>query len=127
MALNPGDLIHLVTIQVPGAVTPDGQGGFTQAWVSLTPDEWASIAPATARDLERTMAGSVSASSTHLVRLHFREDVTVRGRILHRRDGHVATDAAGAPTVAARVFQVTGLQNVDEQDVELCLSVVEAL
>ncbi len=125
--MNAGDLVHLVTIQTPGTPVSDGDGAFTTPWISLVPDEWASITPATARSLERAMAGTIVATATHLIRLHYREDVTTLCRVLHRRTGHVDVDASGNPLAAARVFLLTGVGNVDEQDVELLLAAVETV
>jgi len=126
--MNVGSLVHLVTIQTPGGTVSDGDGGSTQAWITLTPDEWASITPATARDQQRKLAGAITAVATHVIRLHYRDDITIHCRVLHSRYGHVTTDAQGNPTTAdARVFNVAGQQNVDEDDTEWLLDCTEVL
>ncbi len=123
--MNAGDLVHLVTIQTPGTPVSDGDGAFTTPWISLVPDEWAAIRPTTAR--ERAMAGTIVATATHRIRLHYRDDVTTRCRVIHRREGHVDVDTSGNPLAAARVFILTGVENENEDDVVLLLDAVETI
>lgn len=72
-----------VTLQAPGPAVPDGDGGFTQTWADLAPAQvQASIAPATARNLERVPAGTTMATAAYLVTIGYRPDVTTRTRVL---------------------------------------------
>lgn len=111
-----GTLDHRIAIENPGAPVSDGDGGFTQSWtkvVSAAPDGnwWASIVPATVRDLERRVAGTVLATVSHVVTLRYNAAVLVTSRI----------------TYESRIFNVTGVVNPDEDDLEtiaLCVEVV---
>ena len=78
-----GDYIHVVTVQNPTGVVPDGEGGFTEGWTDLDPAKWdVSITPATARDLERVGAGTVITTATHLITGQYRSDVSTQTRVL---------------------------------------------
>lgn len=107
-----GQRRHLVTLQGPGAAVPDGDGGFTHPWVTLTPaTAYAAIEPATTRDLERVASGTVIATASHIVTLPYRADVTVGSRVVF----------------GTRAFSVVGLSDPEERHVELILVVVELL
>jgi SPP1 family predicted phage head-tail adaptor len=100
----------LVVLQNPGTSVPDGDGGFTQTWSDLSPRTmWASIAPATARDLERVAAGTVLSSATHIVTMPYHAQVTTKTRI----------------TFNGRTLNVTGVSNPDERNRELILACTE--
>ena len=110
--MRAGTLRHVVTFQNPGAAVPDGDGGWTQAWTDLTPAEWrVSIAPATARDLERVAAGTVLSTASHLIRGRYHSGITTQTRMIF--DG--------------RTFSITGVQNIDELGVEMALTAVEVV
>jgi head-tail adaptor len=116
-----GTLRHLVTLDSPGTPVPDGDGGFTQAWTPLSPPEvWASILPATARDLERVVANTVQAAASHLVGMRYHSGVTTKTRITK---GPRNTD--GTLPAGSREFQVTSVQNPEERNVELVLTCTE--
>ena len=105
-----GDNRHAVWFQSPGPAVPDGDGGYTQTWIDLVPATWrVRITPATTRDLERTGAGTVTSSASHIVRGDFHPGVTTKSRMVF--DG--------------RQLSVTGVQNVEEQSVYMELIVVE--
>lgn len=107
-----GTLRHLVTVQNPAAPVSDGDGSYTQTPADAEPDRvWASITPATARELERVAAGTVISTATHIVRMRFHAAVTTQSRLLF----------------GSRVFHVTGVANPEERSREtiaLCAEVV---
>lgn len=114
---------HRVRLENPGVPIPDGKGQFTEPWTALSPrDVSASIAPATARDLERVVAGTVQSSATHLIRIRFHPQVTMRTRITK---GPRLVDGTLAP--GSREFSVTGTQNVDELNREMVIVAVEVV
>lgn len=101
--MRAGTLRHLITLQTP-ASAPDGDGGFTDTWTDLA-TVWASIVPATARDLERVVAGTVQSSATHLVTIRYLAGVTTKTRVVF----------------GSRLFSVTGVQNPEERNISLVL------
>jgi SPP1 family predicted phage head-tail adaptor len=104
--MDIGALRHRVTLENPGTPVPDGDGGYTEAWTALSPASVsASIVPATARDLERVVAGTVMATATHVVTIRYHSGVTTKTRV----------------TFGTRVFSVTGVQNADERNIQLQL------
>lgn len=105
-------LRHRVTVQNPSASVPDGDGGFTQTPANAAPATvWAEIRPATARDLERVVGATVQSSASHLVRMRYHPAVTTQSQF----------------RFGARVFNVTGVQNVDERNVELVIACQEVV
>lgn len=117
-----GTLRHAVTLETPGVGVPDSDGGSTAGWSALAPLWWASIQPATARDLERTVAGTVLSTATHLLRMRYLPGVTTQTRITkgpRNPDGSLAT--------GSREFSVTGIANPEERNVELVLVCVEVV
>src|SRR5262245_29722394 len=106
-----GSYRHLVTLEGPTS-TADGDGGYTQAWASLSPATmYAAIRPATARDLEHLVTNTVEGMASHIVEMDYHSGVTIQTRI----------------TFGARVFQVTGIQNPEERNISLALACVERL
>lgn len=109
-SIGIGNLRHQVTLENPGPRVPDAEGGYTEAWTPLTPSPvWASIQPATARDLERRVASTMQSTATHIVTMRFHPQVTTKTRL----------------TFGNRVFFVSGVQNTDERNVELVLACQE--
>jgi SPP1 family predicted phage head-tail adaptor len=108
--MRAGELRHLITLQTPSTATPDGDGGFTNTWADLA-TVWASIVPATARDLERVVAGTVQSSATHLVTIRYLAGVTTKTRVVF----------------GSRLFSVTGVQNPDERNISLVLVCQESV
>lgn len=103
---------HLVTLENPGTPVPDGDGGFTQPWVALNPPTlWVSIEPATAKDLERVAAGTVLSTASHIVKGLYHPGVTTQTRLLFN----------------GRIFNVTGVSNTEERNIELVLMCVEVV
>lgn len=104
--VRAGPRDHLVTLENPAAPVVDGDGGYTEAWASLSPPQmWMSIENATQRSLERLVANTVQAQASHVLKGRYHGGVTTETRI----------------TSGTRVFSVTGVQNVNEGDVELVL------
>lgn len=109
--MNSGALRHLVTLEnsTPAA---DGDGSYVPVYAELSPARvWASIEPATARDLERVAAGTVISSATHLLRCWYHPQITTQTRI----------------TYGSRLFSVVGVQNVEERSRELVIAAVEVV
>jgi len=91
----------LVTVQVPGTPTPDGDGGYVDTWVDGDPPTWAvSIEPATRATGETLIAGTVLATPTHLVRGRYHASVTTHARLCFE----------------TRVFNVLTVRNQDERN-----------
>lgn len=108
--MNIGSLRHQVELQNPGPAVPDADSEPTQAWTALSPSPiWVSIAPATARDLERLAAGTVLSTATHVIRGRFHPDVSTKTRIVF----------------GSRTFSVTGVSNPEEKGEEMILTAVE--
>lgn len=101
-----------VVLQNPGPAIPDGDGGFTQAWIDLAPvSVQAHITAATAEALSRVASGTVIETATHIVTIWFHPQVSIRTRIVF--DG--------------RTFHVAYVGDPDEKHVELVLICVEVL
>jgi SPP1 family predicted phage head-tail adaptor len=106
------DRPHRVTFQNPGPNVPDGDGGYTNSWTDLVPPALSvKIAPATQRDLERVIAGTVMSTATHIVTGPFHPQVTTKTRVLF--DG--------------RQFSVVGVADPEEGQVEMILVCVEVV
>jgi head-tail adaptor len=107
-----GELRHLVTLENPGVPVPDGEGGWTAVPAPLSPSQvWASITPATARDLERMVASTVQASASHIVIMRYHPGVNTSTKILF----------------GSRILYVRGVQNVDERNITLRIAAEEAV
>jgi SPP1 family predicted phage head-tail adaptor len=106
--MDIGALRHQVTLQGPGALVADGDGGYTQTPATVG-TVWASIQPATARDLERIVANVEQANASHLVTIRYRDDVNTTTQVLY----------------GTRVLKVTGMQNPDERNISLILICTE--
>lgn len=126
VAVDIGSFEHDIVLQNPsGAPTPIDDGGFTQEYADLVPLWWASITPASARDLERHVSSTIAAQASHLVRMQYLAGVTTQTRVL-----------LPAPTFQSRpddddwtgqILQVTGVENPKLQGVELVLACVESV
>jgi SPP1 family predicted phage head-tail adaptor len=117
--MDIGALRHRIVLENPGTPVPDGDGGFTQTWQPLFPSPvWASVAPASSRDLERVGArservgeGSAISTATHIVMMRYHSGVTTKTRI----------------TFHGRTFNVTGVANPDERNIETVALAVEVV
>ena len=112
-----GKRIRRITLDAPGPAIPDGDGGYTQTFTPLNPPTmFAEVKPASTRDLENLVAGTILSTATHLITLPFHPDVTTTTRVQW-------TDDARRPHVA----NVTAVINVDERCVELILGATEVV
>jgi head-tail adaptor len=109
--------VHRLTLENPsGSPVPDGDGGFTQPYAVLSPSVvYASIRPATARDLERVVSNAVQSTASHIIECDYHSGVTSQTRVSWTgpRDGQ------------AHVGVVTGVQDPDERNVDMVLAVEE--
>lgn len=110
--MRVGQLRHLVTLDVPGAPVADDDGAFTQTFTPLSPPTVpAEIVPATARDLERRAAGTVVSMATHVIRMRYHAGITTQTRITFR----------------GRTFNVVGVTNLGERNLEMEVMAVEVV
>lgn len=107
-----GQKRHLVTLEKPGPPVSDNDGGYTNPPVALSPSSMrAEIKPATARDLERSVANTVQSTASHIVTMDYHPQVDTTTRLLFN----------------GRTFQVTGVQNPEERNIELVLACEEVV
>lgn len=112
MAIAIAERRHLVRLQNPGLAVPDGDGGYTQTWTDLNPPTVkVQIRPASARDLERVASGTVLSTATHVVTGPYHPDVTTQTRVVF----------------GDRTFNVIGVSNIDERNIEMVLTCVEVV
>jgi len=105
-----GDRRHLVTFENPAPAVPDGDGGYTQTWASITPTGWhVSIEPATPQDLERFTAGTVITQATNLVTGRF----------------HAGVSSATRMVFGGRPFAIVGVRNKDKRSIDMELLAVD--
>jgi SPP1 family predicted phage head-tail adaptor len=97
-----GERAHKVTLENPGPSVPDGDGGYTESWV-LIATVWGRVSPASAAELRRVVAGTVTALLPYLVAVRYVAGVTTQTRV----------------TYHGRVFAVQAVRNVDERNVRL--------
>ena len=89
----PGALRERLVLEQP-VETPDGAGGVTRSYASVT-TLWAALIPVSARD--QVVADSLGASITHRIVIRSRADVTTRHRL---RKG-------------SRIFRIVALRDQD--------------
>lgn len=106
--MQAGRLRHRVVVQSMGEPIVEPGGGFTETPITVA-TVWASIEPATSRSVERRVGAQVEATITHLVTMRYLAGVTTKMRLLF----------------GLRVFQIRGLQNLDERNVMLTLACEE--
>lgn len=112
MATTLGERNKLVLLQNPGPAVPNGRGGSIPNWIDCTPrSAYVSITPATAKDLERVVAGTVLATATHILEGAYHPQVTTLTRVLF----------------GARIFSVQGVANPKEQNVDMVMVCVEVV
>lgn len=110
--VSSGQRRHYVTLYALGSPQPDGDGGFTTTPVPLDPPAaYASIEPATQRDLERVMAGTVVSDASHIVTLPYHAGVSTNTLILFN----------------GRQFNVVGMANPEERNIETITVCTEML
>jgi SPP1 family predicted phage head-tail adaptor len=102
---------HVVSFQTLTSA-PDGDGGIVETWIDLDPATWnVAIRPATVRDLERSAAGAIVATATHVISGFYRGDVTVDARMLFN----------------GREFRIVGVRNVEERSITMDLFALETV
>jgi SPP1 family predicted phage head-tail adaptor len=108
--VSAGQRRHMVTLENPGTPVADPDLGYTQTYTQLQPGQvWAEIKPANARDLERVTTGTSMSTATHLVTIPYHSGVTTQTRL----------------TFGTRIFQVNGVVNPEERNIELILTCEE--
>lgn len=119
LTVRAGALNKRVTLENPSAPVSDNDGGFTTLWPpsggTTLAKVWASVQPATARDLERVVAGTVQSNASHLVTVRYIPGVTTKTRVIFH------------DTVGDRTFSVTGIHDPDERHISLVLACQEVV
>jgi len=93
---------HRVVLENPGEPVPNPDGGWIESWdVIGTP--WGRVSPASAADMERVVAGTVTALLPFLVVVPYVPGVTTLSRVSYH----------------GRHFAVVGVRNLDERNVRL--------
>ncbi len=111
MTMSAGARRHLVRLQIAAGQTPDGEGGFVDDWDDLQPAEvYASIVPATARELGRYFAGTVLATASVLVTVPYHPGVTANTTRVR---------------FGARVLRVLGFADPEERHIETIMACQE--
>lgn len=100
--ISIGERPHRVTLENPGALVPDGDGGFIEGWETLA-QLWGKVSPASAADIERIVAGTVTALLPFIISVPYVAGVTTLTRC----------------TYHGRIFAVLGVRNVDERNIRL--------
>lgn len=110
--MDIGRLRHRVALDAPGPIVPDNEGGYTQSRIPLVPSPvWASVESATPHALERTIASTIEAKASHIVRMRYHPQVNTQTRL----------------TFNGRILNVKGVQNQNEQNEELVLTCEEVV
>lgn len=102
MAIPSGQRRHLLTLETPGAMVPDGDGGYLEGWDPIA-EVWGSLAPAAKADLETIIAGTVTALLPYLAVVPYVAGVTTDARL----------------TFNGRTFAILAVRNVDERNIQL--------
>lgn len=100
---------HRVTLANPGPPVPDGDGGYTTGSTPLAPpDLYVAIESPAAQD-ERLAPGTVVSSATRLIIGPYHPQVTTQTVL----------------TYNGRTFQVMGVSNVAERNIDMVLTCEE--
>jgi head-tail adaptor len=106
------DRPHRMTWQNPGPAVANGDGSYTLTWTDLVPPTTSvKIAPATTATLERLAAGTVLSTASHVVSGPYHPQIKTTTRGLFN----------------GRIFNVIGVANPEERNVEtiaICVEVV---
>lgn len=100
--LSVGERGHRVLLENPGPSVPDNDGGFVEGWTTLA-NVWGRVAPASATDMERVIAGTVTALLPFIITVPYLAGVSTLTRC----------------TYHGRIFAVLGVRNVDERNIRL--------
>jgi hypothetical protein len=97
---------HRVALYKPGAMVPDGDGGWTAGLDPLDPPLlYVRIEPAVGADAERVAAGTVLSNTSYLISGPYHPQVTTETQL----------------TYNGRTFMVKGIANLEERNVEMVL------
>lgn len=105
MAAAIGNLRHRITFQNL-ILAPDGQGGSSESWADFA-TVWAELTPVTSK--ERLYAQRIEAIGTHRIVIRYLDGISPTMRI----------------TFMGRVFQIKGIDKVDERRFWMKLDVEE--
>lgn len=110
--IDPGKLTHSVAIQNKTR-TKDVGGGWVETWNEIAPSPvWCGFISAAERNMQRLAGGNATLSAaTHIIEMHYHSGVTTAMRLV----------------MNGRVFQILGVQNVDEADLMTRLFCEEVL
>jgi SPP1 family predicted phage head-tail adaptor len=103
--INASELRHRVTFQRTKQ-TEDTAGGFTESWIDIA-SVWAKIEPV--KSYERFVAMQTETHVSHKITIRYNKDVTTAKRMLF--DG--------------RVFDITGVVNVNEDNIAMVITAIE--
>jgi len=108
---------QVATLSTPGSATPDGDGGYTQTDVPLSPATWrCAIEKATVRSAEQHFASTVIAHGTYIMTGRFHSGITTKTRV-------VWVDRANV-THTASVLDVNDEEGAGVKTVALVVEVV---
>lgn len=111
MSISIGEMRNYISVENPTR-SVDGDGGYIDSWSATSPSPiWASIEPATARDLERIVGNTISATVSHIVKTRFHSGITTNTRLV---DG-------------TKILYVRGIQNLKMKDQWIILACEEVL
>ena len=113
--IDPGRLRHRVTLQQTGDPVPDGTGGYTEGLTTLVSRAPAAVEQATAANLERLGANTISPMATHLVTLRYLPGVTTKTEAIFHDDG------------VDRALAITGVYDFEARHRVLQLACVERM
>lgn len=102
VAIPIGERPHKVVLENPGAAVPDGDGGYTEGWDPVA-TLYGQVSPASAADIRRVVAGTVTALLPYLVVVPYVPNVTTQTRV----------------TYHGRTFAIQAVRNVDERNIRL--------
>jgi len=103
--VNPGELRHIVTIQV-ASVTPGSYGSGEKTWGTFA-QVWAAMWPQKSQEV--VVNDRIEISTHTLIKIRYLAGVLAGMRVL----------------LGARVFDIVGIRNIDELNREIYLDCVE--
>jgi len=101
-----GERRHQVALQ--SVTRANASEGYTETWTTYA-TVWASVTPATASQIDRTVSNTVQTPVSHLVEVDYRSDIRANHRVLF----------------GARPLYIRGLQNVGERNITHMLACEE--
>ena len=139
--MEAGQLRKLITIEAP-TTEQDEDGQDIPAWSTVAGPLWASIRTLSGRQLALSQANTITATSTHLVTIRYREGLQDTWRIVYDQIGAIAfdemddgsfanlTDAqfaslVGDIVVKPRIFQIDAVNDADERHRSLAITCTE--